>query len=72
MKPKLGQRFVVDVELFVALLEASHTDELTDTVCYADVVRATLSTFASQNYQLLAQLAQLEAGFDYFSRFCAT
>jgi dihydroneopterin aldolase len=54
---EVGQRFVVDVELFVALLEASHTDELTDTVCYADVVRATLSTFASQNYQLLERAA---------------
>ena len=54
---EVGQRFVIDVELFVALLEASHTDELTDTVCYADVARATISTFACQNYQLLERAA---------------
>jgi 7,8-dihydroneopterin aldolase/epimerase/oxygenase len=54
---EVGQRFIIDVELFVALLEASHTDELTDTVCYADVVRATMSTFACQNYQLLERAA---------------
>jgi len=54
---EVGQRFVIDVELFVALLEASHTDELTDTVCYADVARATISTFACQNYQVLERAA---------------
>ena len=54
---EVGQRFVIDVELFVALLEASHTDELTDTVCYADVARATISTFACKNYQLLERAA---------------
>ena len=35
---EVGQRFVIDLELYTDLSESSHTDRLVDTVSYANVV----------------------------------
>jgi dihydroneopterin aldolase len=54
---RVGQRFLVDIELHLDLLSAAKTDNLSDTVCYAQVVRVVISAFSAQNYRLLERTA---------------
>ena len=42
---EVGQRFVIDLELFTDLSESSHTDRLADTVSYSNVVATATAAF---------------------------
>jgi 7,8-dihydroneopterin aldolase/epimerase/oxygenase len=42
---EVGQRFVIDLELYSDLSESSRTDHLSDTVSYANVVTTAVSAF---------------------------
>src|SRR6476469_5349414 len=53
----VGQRFVIDLELYTDLSEPSRSDRLMDTVSYADVVATTTSAFKNTNYKLLERAA---------------
>src|SRR5262249_10837343 len=54
---EVGQRFVIDLELFTDLSESSHTDRLADTVSYSNVVATATSAFKDTNYKLLERAA---------------
>jgi dihydroneopterin aldolase len=54
---QVGQRFVIDLELYTDLSEPSRSDRLADTVSYADVVATTTSAFKNTNYKLLERAA---------------
>ena len=54
---QVGQRFVIDLELYTDLSEPSRSDRLVDTVSYADVVATTTAAFKNTNYQLLERAA---------------
>jgi 7,8-dihydroneopterin aldolase/epimerase/oxygenase len=53
----VGQRFVIDLELFADLSESSRTDRLIDTVSYANVVATAIAAFKDTNYKLLERAA---------------
>ena len=54
---KVGQRFVIDLELSTDLSESSRTDRLADTVSYSNVVATATSAFKDVNYKLLERAA---------------
>ena len=54
---EVGQRFVIDLELYTDLSESSRTDRLADTVSYADVVTTATAAFKNTNYKLLERAA---------------
>jgi dihydroneopterin aldolase len=54
---EVGQRFVIDLELYTDLSEPSRSDRLSDTVSYADVVATTTAAFKNINYKLLERAA---------------
>ena len=54
---EVGQRFVVDLELFSDLTEPSRSDQLSDTVSYANVVTTAVAAFKNTNYKLLERAA---------------
>ena len=54
---EVGQRFVIDLELFSDLSESSRTDHLSDTVSYANVVATAVAAFRDTNYKLLERAA---------------
>jgi len=54
---EVGQRFVIDLELFSDLAEPSRTDHLSDTVSYANVVTTAIAAFKNTNYKLLERAA---------------
>jgi 7,8-dihydroneopterin aldolase/epimerase/oxygenase len=54
---EVGQRFVIDLELYADLQESSRTDRLADTVSYSDVVATTTAAFKNTNYKLLERAA---------------
>ena len=54
---EVGQRFVIDLELYTDLSEPSRSDRLVDTVSYADVVATTTAAFKNTNYKLLERAA---------------
>ena len=54
---EVGQRFVIDLELYTDLSEPSRTDRLADTVSYAEVVATTTAAFKNTNYKLLERAA---------------
>src|SRR5215475_7994919 len=54
---EVGQRFVIDLELYTDLSESSHTDRLADTVSYSEVVATTTAAFKNTNYKLLERAA---------------
>jgi len=54
---EVGQRFVIDLELFIDLANSSRTDKLADTVSYSDVVTSASQAFKGQNYYLLERAA---------------
>ena len=54
---EVGQRFVIDLELFSDLSESSRTDHLSDTVSYANVVTTAVAAFKNTNYKLLERAA---------------
>jgi 7,8-dihydroneopterin aldolase/epimerase/oxygenase len=54
---EVGQRFVIDLELSIDLVESSRTDKLADTVSYSDVVATASAAFKGHNYYLLERAA---------------
>jgi len=54
---EVGQRFVIDLELFADLQEASRSDRLADTVSYSQVVATATAAFKNTNYKLLERAA---------------
>ncbi len=54
---EVGQRFVIDLELFTDLSESSHSDRLADTVSYSNVVATATAAFKNTNYRLLERAA---------------
>ncbi|HEY0849274.1 MAG TPA: dihydroneopterin aldolase [Bradyrhizobium sp.] len=54
---EVGQRFVIDLELYSDLSESSHSDHLSDTVSYANVVTTAVAAFKDTNYKLLERAA---------------
>jgi 7,8-dihydroneopterin aldolase/epimerase/oxygenase len=54
---EVGQRFVIDLELFTDLSESSRTDKLADTVSYSNVVATATAAFKDSNYKLLERAA---------------
>ena len=54
---RVGQRFVIDLELSADLSESSHTDRLADTVSYSNVVATATAAFKDVNYKLLERAA---------------
>lgn len=54
---EVGQRFVIDLDLFADLSESSQTDRLADTVSYSNVVATASAAFKDTNYKLLERAA---------------
>ena len=54
---EVGQRFVIDLEMYTDLSQPSRSDKLADTVSYADVVATTTAAFKNTNYKLLERAA---------------
>lgn len=54
---KHGQRFVVDVEVFLDLSKAAATDRLSDTVDYGELARQIHDTVASEEWDLIETVA---------------
>ena len=54
----LGQRFIIDLELSVSLLEAGITDNLNKTINYAEVFQTVQEIVTGQRYSLIEALAE--------------
>lgn len=54
---KQGQRFVIDVEVFLDLAKAAHTDRLSDTVDYGQLARQIHDAVASERWDLIETVA---------------
>jgi 7,8-dihydroneopterin aldolase/epimerase/oxygenase len=50
---KVGQRFVIDLELTVDLASAVRSDKLADTVSYSAIVDTATEVFTKRNYRLI-------------------
>lgn len=50
---KVGQRFVLDLELTVDLSAASKSDKLADTVSYSAIVETATEVFTGRSYRLI-------------------
>lgn len=54
---KVGQRFVIDLELTTDLAPAGASDKLVDTVSYASIVEAVTRAFTTKSYRLVEAAA---------------
>ena len=54
---KVGQRFVIDLELALDLEPAANSDRLADTVSYASIAEAVTRAFTARNYRLVEAAA---------------
>ncbi|MGC2778175.1 MAG: dihydroneopterin aldolase [Bradyrhizobium sp.] len=54
---EVGQRFVIDLELYTDLSDSSRSDRLADTVSYSNVVETATAAFKDVNYRLLERAA---------------
>jgi 7,8-dihydroneopterin aldolase/epimerase/oxygenase len=54
---KVGQRFVIDLELTTDLATASRSDKLADTVNYGAIVDTTTEVFTGRRYRLIEAAA---------------
>ena len=54
---KVGQRFVLDIELLIDLKDAARSDKLVDTVSYAAIVESASRAFTAQSYRLVEAAA---------------
>ncbi|HEX6971976.1 MAG TPA: dihydroneopterin aldolase [Limnochordia bacterium] len=55
---RMGQRFEVDVDLYLDLREAGQSDDLSRTVNYGEVYRLVHRTVVEQRYDLIEALAE--------------
>lgn len=56
-----GQDFIFDIELYVNMNKACHSDNVEDTVSYAKVVKTVRRAFTAQKYDLLERCAEITA-----------
>jgi 7,8-dihydroneopterin aldolase/epimerase/oxygenase len=54
---KVGQRFVLDLELSIDLKDAVRSDKLVDTVSYSAIVESASRAFTAQSYRLVEAAA---------------
>jgi dihydroneopterin aldolase len=54
---KVGQRFVLDLELATDLAPAAISDKVVDTVSYASIVEAVTRAFTARSYRLVEAAA---------------
>ena len=54
---KVGQRFVIDIELALDLSQAAASDKLVDTVSYAGIVEAATRAFTAKSFRLVEAAA---------------
>ena len=54
---KVGQRFIIDLELEIDLAAAGSSDRLADTASYGAIVDTATGAFTRQNYRLLEAAA---------------
>lgn len=54
---KVGQRFVIDLELELDLVTAAASDRLADTVSYSSVVEVATHAFTGKNFRLVEAAA---------------
>ncbi len=59
---QLGQRFYVDLELSLDLSRAGNSDQLQDTVNYADIFSLVQRIVEAERYQLVEALTEQIAG----------
>ena len=55
---KVGQQFVIDLELAIDLAEAGASDKLVDTVSYASIVEAATRAFTAKSFRLVEAAAR--------------
>lgn len=56
-----GQNFFLDIDYYVNITKACHTDDLNDTVSYAKVVKTARRVFTAEKYDLIERAAQVVA-----------
>jgi 7,8-dihydroneopterin aldolase/epimerase/oxygenase len=54
---KVGQRFVIDLELAIDLARAAESDKLVDTVSYSTIVETATHAFGARSYRLVEAAA---------------
>ena len=54
---KVGQRFIIDLELTIDLEDAARTDRLANTVSYAAIVDTATQVFSAKRYRLVEAAA---------------
>ncbi len=59
---RIGQRYRLDLELFLDLAGAGRTDDLRDTVSYAEVHNAVVSVLRDRPFKLIEAAADRVAG----------
>ncbi|ABR48321.1 dihydroneopterin aldolase [Alkaliphilus metalliredigens QYMF] len=55
---RLGQKFFVDIELYADLKTAGNSDDVKDTINYAEVYDVTKDIVENQTFQLIEALAE--------------
>jgi dihydroneopterin aldolase len=55
---KVGQQFVIDLELAIELAQAGASDKLVDTVSYSSIVEAATRAFTAKSFRLVEAAAQ--------------
>mgnify|MGYP002624076647 CR=1 FL=1 len=65
-----GQKFILDVTYYLDLSAACQSDNLDDTVSYAQVVKIIRKVFCEQSYDLIERAAQVvcDALFEAFDK----
>ena len=56
-----GQTFYVDLDYYLNIYKACHSDDLNDTVSYAKVVKTINRAFTAESYDLIEKAAQIVA-----------
>ncbi len=56
-----GQNFYFDIDLYVNIVKACHSDDVNDTVSYAKVVKTVRRVFCEEKYNLLEKASQITA-----------
>ena len=54
----LGQRFLIDIDLFIDLSQAGFSDQVEDTIHYGEVYQVIKTCVTGDNHQLLEYLAE--------------
>lgn len=57
-----GQNFVLDIECETDLSAACRSDDLNDTVSYAQIIKSVRAVFTKEKYDLIEKAAQTVAG----------